>query len=394
MGNSELIELTTRGNYTLKGKPGHRVMALKKGSFVPKWTSLSNIHIQATSTYYLPLKIGSNVFNNEATLIDYSGNKLDSISTSGMAAASMPASSSEELAYLLGYLVSEEHTKDNYIVVTNKNKQLIDHLAQCYADVFDLSFEEVEKRIITKTDGFFEFRVYDSFVTQILSYVGLAHVPSHEKSVPWIIRQGTKEEQTAFLAALFEGDGSAAQAREVSYYSLSDKLLTEVQQMLLNFGIYAKRTLAKIVWSTTDDTASTPGSLYLSGKNSLAFAENIGFVFDRNQNKIHTDKTHSHNNLVDVLPKILSWSHQGKFKDYVESLKGGNENFRLEDFDDWHNEANGYANTLTNVSRIKFLAELKALKKFIDYTKTNNLIWLEVEGIKFNFEKSPTFDLL
>lgn len=392
MGNSELIEVTTRGGFKLKGKPGHRVRALKKGSFTPAWTSLNDIHIQASSSYYIPLQIGANVFNKEETIIDYSGKKLVGLgdsATNGMS-VTLPSSSSVELAYLLGYFVAEGHSKDNYLVLVNKDKELIDHVAYCYAKVFDLDEDEVFKRVITKGDVY-EFRVYDCASAQLLTYVGLAQVASHEKQVPWIIRRGTKEEQIAFLSALFEGDGSS-QKREVSYFSLSDKLLFEVQQMLLNFGIYAKRSAPKLVWRTTDDS-SVAGALNLTGPNAEKFISDIGFVFSRKQDKVLLDKEHSCNNLFDVLPKFLSWYHRGKFKDYIEYLKGSNKHFRLENFeDDWYEDAVAYAESLPTLGKVKMLACLKDLKKFINYTRKHNLIWLEVEEIKFNFEKAPTFD--
>lgn len=391
MGNSELIEVTTRGGFKLKGKPGHRVRALKKGSFTPAWTSLNDIHIQASSSYYIPLQIGANVFNQEETIIDYSGKKLVGLgdsATNGMS-VTLPSSSSVDLAYLLGYFVAEGHSKDNYLVIVNKDKELIDHVAYCYAKVFDIDEDEVFNRVITK-DDFYEFRVYDSAASQLLTYVGLAQVASHEKHVPWIIRRGTKEEQIAFLSALFEGDGSS-QKREVSYFSLSDKLLSEVQQMLLNFGIYAKRSAPKIVWRTTDDS-SVAGALNLTGPNAEKFISDIGFVFSRKQDKVLLDKEHSCNNLFDVLPKFLSWYHRGKFKDYIEDLKGRNKYFRLENFEDGWYDAVAYAEGLPTLGKVKMLACLKDLKKFINYTRKHNLIWLEVEDIKFNFEKSPTFD--
>jgi RecA/RadA recombinase len=395
MGESELIKLTTRGGYNIKGKPGHRVLALRNGSFAPRWTALEDIKIQASSTYYVPLKVGAGVFNTEQQSIDYTGTKFVCVSDTAKASralqATAPDSSSVELAYLLGYFVSEGHHKDNYLVLTNKDCDLIEHLVHCYAQVFDLAEDEVLENYVKSIDDKFEFRVYDSSVSQILTYVGLQQVASHEKSVPWIIRQGTKEEQAAFLSALFEGDGTA-QSREISYFSLSEKLLFEVQQMLLNFGIYCKNTAPKIVWRTTDDSSAV-GSLYLSGHNASTFATSIGFVFDRKQSKF--DVTfNATNSMFDILPKFLGWTSRKKLKEYVEQLKGKSNYFKLEHFaPGWFEDATEYVSTLrTEQERRAMLSEFKALKKFIEYTRKNNLLWLDVTDIDFSFVKSPTFD--
>lgn len=392
MGNSELIEVTTRGGFKLKGKPGHRVAAIKKGSFTPAWTSLNDIHIQASSSYYLPLQIGANVFNQEETIIDYSGKKLVGLgdsATNGMT-VTLPSSSSVELAYLLGYFVAEGHSKDNCLILVNKDKELIDHVAYCYAKVFNLDKDEVFNRVLTK-DDIYEFRVNDCAAAQLLTYVGLAQVASHEKHVPWIIRRGTKEEQIAFLSALFEGDGSL-QNSNVSYFSLSDKLLSEVQQMLLNFGIYAKRSSPELEWQLFEESGVS-GSLILTGTNAEKFISDIGFLFSRKQDKVLVDEAHSCNNLSDVIPKFLSWYHSVKFENYIEDLKGCNKYFRLENFEDgWYEDAVAYAEGSTNLDKVKIMACLNDLKTFIDYTRKHNLIWLEVEDIKFNFSKYPTFD--
>jgi intein/homing endonuclease len=108
------------------------------------------------------------------------------------------------------------------------------------------------------------------------------------QKLTWIIRRGTKEEQTAFLSALFGGDGSL-QNSNVSYFSLSDKLLSEVQQMLLNFGIYAKRSSPALEWQLFEESGVS-GSLLLTGTNAEKFISDIGFLFSRKQDKVLVDE--------------------------------------------------------------------------------------------------------
>ena len=388
MGYSELIEAYTRCGFKLKGKPGHRVCALKKGSFTPAWTSLEEIHNQSDSSYYLPLQLGANVFNAEPSVIEATGKKLVDLSSTG----SGLTFSSKELAYLLGYIVAETRTESDCLVLTHKDKSLILYLAYCYATVFGLKEEDVADHISTN-GGYYEFLVYDTAAIRMLHSIGLAPFSPNEKKVPWIIRQGRKSEQVSFLSALFEC-GSKVQKGDITFFSLSDKLLVEVQQMLLNFGIYAKRTATKLATSNEGETETdTAGSLCLSGINAAKFVEEIGFVLDRKKGHISIVQANASNNTFEVIPKFLSWQHQGGFKAYIESLKGTNSYTCLENFEPgWYEDAVAYAQELPMQEKVEMLNCLMDLKKFINYTRKHNLIWLVVEDIKINFEKAPTFD--
>jgi intein/homing endonuclease len=60
------------------------------------------------------------------------------------------------------------------------------------------------------------------------------------KSVPWVIFRSPKDVVAAFLRGLFETDGGLEQnGRTVSFCSASKQLTSEVQLLLLNFGITA-----------------------------------------------------------------------------------------------------------------------------------------------------------
>jgi DNA gyrase subunit A len=68
---------------------------------------------------------------------------------------------------------------------------------------------------------------------------------SAEKMVPEFVWTGSPDLQRAFLQALFTGDGSASalprKSVQVSYSTRSSQLATDVQQLLLEFGIVSRR---------------------------------------------------------------------------------------------------------------------------------------------------------
>jgi len=104
-------------------------------------------------------------------------------------------------------------------------------------------------------------------------------VTSYTKSVPYSIRTATRESQIAFLQGYFDTDGTVHNTNGgVSCCSVSKKLLTEIQLMLLNFGIVSRVRKKK--------TKSNFGKAYLLdifSEDALKFKELIGFRLERKQ---------------------------------------------------------------------------------------------------------------
>ncbi|MGC8680048.1 MAG: ribonucleotide reductase N-terminal alpha domain-containing protein, partial [Candidatus Micrarchaeia archaeon] len=113
--------------------------------------------------------------------------------------------------------------------------------------------------------------------------------------VPEVVFRGSKEMQAGFLQGLFEADGTVNIAgksrRSVRLSSISEKLLQDVQMLLLNFGIYSRIYLNRKdagfkVLPGPDRMPKTYATkpyhdLVITGEGLLTFAEQIGFISDR-----------------------------------------------------------------------------------------------------------------
>ncbi len=118
--------------------------------------------------------------------------------------------------------------------------------------------------------------------------------------VPDAVFSGSREMQAGFLQGLFEADGTVNIAgksrRSVRLSSISERLLQDVQMLLLNLGIYSRiylnRKGAGIKALPGPDRmpkmyATKPyHDLVITGGGLIAFAEQVGFISDRKNSSL------------------------------------------------------------------------------------------------------------
>ena len=99
---------------------------------------------------------------------------------------------------------------------------------------------------------------------------------ARDKVIPEFVWTGGWGVKRAFLMAAFEGDGGARVARDgvtVHYSSCSERLASELQELLAEFGVIARRH------TYTRASGAVEHRLIISGPHNVrAFAERIGFL--------------------------------------------------------------------------------------------------------------------
>lgn len=165
----------------------------------------------------------------------------------------LPTSVNSDVAKILGYLVSEGciTNKNGTIQFTNTEMELIND----YCDVFERTFGV--RPPVYKKNGFvdkrgwnckpcYEAKICRKGVRKYLYLCGLDYVTAADKVVPQSILCSPKKVAVSFLRALFEGDGSAVLYKNskrktdefyIAYYSASRKLCSQLQILLLKFGL-------------------------------------------------------------------------------------------------------------------------------------------------------------
>ncbi len=175
---------------------------------------------------------------------------------------------SNDLAYLMGLVLSEGSWSEHYLDITNAD-------------------EQIQKFLINK----FGFKKWDDFHLRLCSckaveFINWLGIPrgAKNKYIPEKILRLPKELLVEFLKGYFDGDGYADSKRErIGCVSASKKLIRQLQVLLLNFGILTKLQ----IWTSkpTKKVKVSSVGYRLTAENYAAsvFFKEIGFRLKRKQ---------------------------------------------------------------------------------------------------------------
>ncbi|MBU1202133.1 MAG: DNA gyrase subunit A [Nanoarchaeota archaeon] len=296
-GKQNLIELRTNLGYKIKGTYNHPLLCWCVKDDIPKieWKLLENIK----KTDIVILSRGSSLFSKKTVdLKKYcpkGGLKND---------VDMPDKMNNELAFLLGALVSEGSFHNNQILFNNKDEQFYKRIKSILTSQFK-GIQLYERDI---KGGYTELSIYEQKVVVFLKNIGLEAVNSDKKSIPFTVLMSTKDNLKSFLKGLFEGDGSIihktdkrhnGKSIELTYNSKSSKLIEQLKILLLNFGI--------VTTNPYKDKRNGCYKLIISGYNSIKkFKEEISFFSERKKNILsNIEGLNSHRmSKTDLIPFI------------------------------------------------------------------------------------------
>lgn len=119
--------------------------------------------------------------------------------------------------------------------------------------------------------------------------------------VPEFVWQGTQECQSAYLSALFSADGSVfgntKKGVAIRLCSVHRQLLAQVQQLLLNFGVFSKvyenrheagmRMLPDGKGGLSPYPCQSVHELHIGNASLFSFRDKIGFIHPRKSEKMH-----------------------------------------------------------------------------------------------------------
>lgn len=224
----------------------------------------------------------------------------------------------EDVAFILGVLVSEGSLSSGQVRIHNTDKRYIKEYLACWKRL-DSTIEYSENK---NDDGV--IRVDIRNCTNVRSYLqscGLQFAVSGKQRIPHVILKSPKEVRVAFLRALFEGDGGW-NGDGISYYTKSHRLLQELRILLLDFGIYGQVKSKEVQTSRGVETYFT---LNITSDDSDTFMQEIGF-FSARKNSGYEEKPRNtnvkvvpsslRNRLTNIVAKISSRS--GRYKDFLD----------------------------------------------------------------------------
>lgn len=148
-----------------------------------------------------------------------------------------PTVMDEKLAWWLGCLISEggSSTTMKYGQISFSQKKLPEYFDE-YCNVTNELFGVLPNIIKARTGCW--TATCGAYVRQFAEFCGYVS-GANNKEIPWSVLSSSQSIQTAFLRAVFSGDGSApnAKVRVITYASKSRLLVSQMQQLLLLNGV-------------------------------------------------------------------------------------------------------------------------------------------------------------
>ncbi len=290
-GLAQTLRLTTRQGFSLEGTREHPVLALTENGEL-EFRRLD----QLKPGDYLAIQRNSQCFGYETRLPSFEftprTNALD---------GRLPLELTEDLARFLGYLVAEGTLSfDNQVTFSNTDPEIQTDMAGLTESLFGL---RLRRHLHEGHWNGKDFRIFGVKLRRFLANLGLAQGLAAGKRIPDCIFTAPKSIVTAFLSALFEGDGSIyGPVGRVEIVSASRELLSQLHPLLLNYGIVGNLR--------AKHNAKYDRYYYyltiMGGENVARFAEQIGFLSTTKRAKLTryvaelSDQTRNPN--LDVVP--------------------------------------------------------------------------------------------
>jgi len=203
---------------------------------------------------------------------------------------------------LLAYLIAEDHLK-KVVLFSNSDKKIVKEFEECIKRldpklmiVEDKKYDYriVEKGYRTKCidcsqikrdkDGNFikgsKIKCKKRSIREFIEKEKLFGLKSKERFIPKTITQLPKEKLALFLNRLFSCDGSIYYKNgwQISYSSASEKLIRQVQHLLLRFNILSRLRNKKTKYN---EKYFNSFELEINGKNVVDFIKRIGFYGEK-----------------------------------------------------------------------------------------------------------------
>ncbi len=196
------------------------------------------------------------------------------------------------MAYLTGVLTGDGCvTVKNRVILCSADEEIVDEF-RAFADKYLLKVYPNNK------DGC-SWTIASSQLYELLLHLGMSNGTAVTKQIPKAILQAPQEIVAAFLCGLFDADGTVEKRDGlISLSSISEKLIRQVQIVLLNFGIVSAKSEKKTKYRNEMRQSFL---LSITGKDAQVFDDLINFGLERKRNRRKNLKFNAN---VDVIPHL------------------------------------------------------------------------------------------
>ncbi|HLB48326.1 MAG TPA: helix-hairpin-helix domain-containing protein, partial [Anaerolineales bacterium] len=213
-GTKKTIVIHTDLGLELEGTLNHRIWAMTKHG--PDWMPLGKIQPDT----YVAVRRRDNLWGDR---------KLP-----------------PQIAYVLGVISGDgSQSSDKLIQIANSNLSLLQKCQTVLEQHLDC------RGFISRSRSTYNLRIHGKEVRNQLVQMGLHTCRAEGKEVPHAVMESARVSVLQYLAGLFDTDGHIQRRRKTGQVSFeltlkSERLVTQVQLLLLNLGIVSRRTLKKV----------------------------------------------------------------------------------------------------------------------------------------------------
>ena len=227
----------------------------------------------------------------------------------------LPKTLTEDLAFILGAIVSEGTVQKNEIEFCNSDEEFLREFEMRWKRTFpDCRLHHFTRNASSYGKKSYQtYEIHSRHIVEFLRNIGLAPVTAKFKTIPFTLLQSPKKVAAAFLRGYFEGAGSISSSgkkfTELSAISTSEKLIQQMHVLFLRFGITGTKRF---------DAYRNTHKLYIRGlENYLLFQKEINFVSTRKKTALETSiakykKQYSTTDFVPFLSDLIRGNMDSK----------------------------------------------------------------------------------
>jgi DNA polymerase III subunit gamma/tau len=303
-GIRQTIKIITHLGLELEGTPNHRIRVMSDAGTIV-WRCLGDL--QKGDWVCHPR---GGFFGSGADLSDFKYETKGNKGAFKPCPFVPPTTLNSEWGLLLGYLVGDgSNTGDNSVSLTCGDATIRPQMTELIKLLIGSCHNTPDKR--TADTG--ALRSSRKKVRSFLAFAGLSYTKAGDKHVPWSVMVSSKEVVREFLRGYFETDGYVS-GSSLEVTSKSERLIKEVQLLLLNLGVVARISPKKKAIPCKDKSYPPRYGVYwfltVTGPSRALFQSEVGFVSDRKRQVLkqliagdfHTHTSRAVTNLREIIP--------------------------------------------------------------------------------------------
>ncbi len=275
-GEKDLFKITTQSGKSSITTGCHPVMTFKNGKIC------SEVVEYLTTNDVIAAPRSINIESKEQ--ITFEDKKIDS-----------------DFARVIGYLIGDGHIRKGRVTLINSDENIVQDFKDKYGRLFRFSnfkrykYEYTDVTVINNQEHVLFFQRL--FQSKILTNL--------YKNIPQELLVSSNEVIRALLGGLFDTDGYVSEAgNEIEYSSKNEKLIDDIQMLLLRFSIHStKKRKIKYASNTKKKIKRPYYYLNINGIGNLTkFYQNIKFECSYKHERLERMLKHFENNYYEENP--------------------------------------------------------------------------------------------